>query len=127
MVRETNSRYAHPLSTIESRPTVLGVLAEGPVRYLLVSGDLDDAGWGVTGAFWLSIDGERGGFVVSPEALWTGSEMARSYRRALEREWDPERIYRYWQTQVGIAGAVMVDPQQHADSLLQIHKRVGAL
>jgi hypothetical protein len=127
MVHEAPSRFTHPLSTIESRPTVLGVLAEGPVRSLLVSGDLDDGTWGVTGAFWLSIDGERGGFVVSPEALWTGSEMARSFRRAIERGWSPERIYRYWQTQVGIAGAVMVDPQQHADSLLQIHKRVGAL
>ena len=127
MVRETQSPYTHPLSTIESRPTVLGVLAEGPVRFLLVSGDLDEGYWGVIGAFWLSIDGERGGFVVSPEALWTGSEMARCFRGAVERGWTPDRIYRYWQTQVGVAGAVMVDPQQHADTLLQIHKRVGAL
>jgi hypothetical protein len=119
---------AHPLSTIESRPTVLGVLAEGPVRCLLASGDLDDGAWGVVGAFWLSIDGERGGFVVSPEALWTGSEMARSYRNAVDRGWTPERIYGYWQTQVGVAGGgLMIDPQQHADTLLQIHKRVGAL
>ena len=119
---------AHPLSTIESRPTVLGVLAEGPVRCLLASGDLDDGSWGVVGAFWLSIDGARGGFVVSPEALWTGSEMARSYRNAIDREWTPERIYGYWQTQVGLAGGrLMIDPQQHADSLFQIHKRVGAL
>jgi hypothetical protein len=127
MLRDTQSRYAHPLSTIESRPTVLGVLAEGPVRFLLVSGDLDTGSWGVIGAFWLSIDGDRGGFVVSPDALWSGSEMARSFRGAGDRDWTAERIYRYWQTQVGVAGAVMVDPQQHADSLLQIHKRVGAL
>jgi hypothetical protein len=127
MVRDTQSRFAHPLSTIESRPTVLGVLAEGPVRFLLVSGDLDGGTWGVIGAFWLSIDGERGGFVVSPEALWTGSEMARSFRGASNRDWTAERIYHYWQTQVGVAGSVMVDPQQHADSLLHIHKRVGAL
>lgn len=123
-----DSASAHPLSTIESRPTVLSVLAEGPVRCLLASGDLDDGTWGVVGAFWLSIDGDRGGFVVSPDALWTGSEMARSYRGAVERGWTPERIYAYWCTQVGVAGGgLMLDPQQHADSLLQIHTRVGAL
>ncbi len=119
---------SHPLSTIESRPTVLGVLAEGPVRTLLASGDLDDGTWGIVGAFWLSIDGERGGFVVSPEALWIGSEMARSYRSAIARGWTAERVYRYWQTHVGIAGGgLMIDPQQHLDSLFQIHRRVGAV
>lgn len=105
----------------------MGVLAEGPVRFLQVAGDLDDGSWGVAGTFWLSMSGERGGFVVSPRALWTGSEMARSYRGARERGWTPEEIYRYWQGHVGVAGGVMIDPQQHADSLLQIHKRVGAL
>jgi len=118
------SEYAtsHPLSTIGSRPTVLTVLAEGPVRCLLASGDRDDGSWGVVGAFWLSIDGERGGVVVSPDALWIGSELARSYRGAIDRGWTAERIYGYWQTQVGVAGGrLMLDPQQHADSLLQIH------
>jgi hypothetical protein len=118
----------HPLATIESRPTVLTVLTEGPVRCLLASGDRDDGSWGVVGAFWLSIDGARGGVVVSPEALWTGSELARSYGGALERGWTAERIHAYWQTQVGMAGGrLMIDPQQHVDSLLQIHRRVGAL
>ena len=119
---------SHPLSTIESRPTVLGVLAEGPVRCLLASGYLDGGYWGVVGAFWLSIDGERGGFVVSPEALWNGSEMARSYRNAIDRGWTHEAVYSYWQSQVGVAGGnLMIDPQQHVDSLLQVHRRVGAL
>ena len=125
-------RYHHttadPLSAIEPRPTVLVVLAEGPVRCLLASGERDDGTWGVVGAFWLSIDDERGGFVVSPEALWAGSELARSYRSAMDRGWTKEQIYRYWQTQVGFAGGqLMIDPQQHADTLLQIHERVGAL
>jgi hypothetical protein len=123
----TDRAPAHPLSTIESRPTVLGVLAEGPVRCLLASGSLDDGSWGVVGAFWLSIDGERGGFVVSPDALWGGSEMARSYRNAVDRGWSHEDVYAYWHEQVGVAAGLMIDPQQHMDSLLQIHRRVGAL
>jgi hypothetical protein len=128
MVPRFEHAPAHPLSTIESRPTVLPVLTEGPVRCLLASGDLDDGSWGVVGAFWLSIDGERGGFVVSPDALWTGSEMARSHRNAVDRGWAPEDVYGYWYSQVGIAGGnLMIDPQQHVDSLLQIHRRVGAL
>ena len=51
---------------------------KGPVRQLLMSGERDDGGWGFIGAFWLSIDGRRGGFIVSPESLWHGSEMVRS-------------------------------------------------
>ena len=41
------------------------LLSEGPVRFLLVAGDQDDGRWGLVGSFWLSIDGERGGFFVS--------------------------------------------------------------
>jgi hypothetical protein len=118
---------ANPFAAADPRPTLVGVVAEGPVRFLQVAGDLDDGGWGVAGAFWLSMRGERGGFVVNPQALWIGGEMARSYRGARERGWSPEQIYRYWQGQVGVAGRVMIDPQQHAESLLRIHKRVGAL
>ncbi|MEO8292463.1 MAG: hypothetical protein ABI635_04935 [Actinomycetota bacterium] len=109
------------------RPTIMGVLAEGPVRFLQVAGDLDDGTWGVVGTFWISMSGERGGFVVNPQALWIGTEMARSYHGAKERGWTARQIYRYWEGQVGIVGRVMIDPQQHAGSLLQIHKRVGAL
>jgi hypothetical protein len=127
MTPDLEPSFSNPFAAAAPRPTIMGVLAEGPVRFLQVAGDLDDGTWGVAGTFWLSMNGERGGFVVSPQALWTGSEMARSYRGARERGWTPEQIYRYWQGQVGMAGRVMIDPQQHADSLLQIHKRMGAL
>ena len=116
-----------PLSSLEDRVTAPDALAEGPVRFLLVSGELDDARWGLVGAFWLSIDGARGGFLVSPPAIWQGSEMARSFRSAISRGWAAEEIYRYWQHQVGAAGTIMIDPQQHADTLFHVARRVGAL
>jgi hypothetical protein len=101
--------------------------AEGPVRYLLVSGELDDTSWGIVGAFWLSIDGERGGFIVAPGSVWHGSEMVRSFRGALDRGWTDARIYAYWEGQAGSPGTYMVDPQEHADSLFSVARRVGAL
>ena len=116
-----------PLSVTRDRVTAPDALAEGPVRFLLVSGELDDARWGLVGAFWLSIDGARGGFLVAPPAIWQGSEMARSFRSAVTRGWTPEEIYRYWQHQVGATGTIMIDPQQHADTLFQVARRVGAL
>ena len=116
-----------PLSATRDRVTAPDALAEGPVRFLLVSGELDDERWGLVGAFWLSIDGARGGFLVAPPAIWQGSEMARSFRSAVARGWTPEEIYRYWQHQVGATGTIMIDPQQHADTLFQVARRVGAL
>ena len=127
MVENTDLGDSSPLSRM--RDAGLGSLvSEGPVRFLLVSGTRDEGAWGVIGAFWLSIDGERGGFAVNPESLWQGSEMVRSYRSAQGRQWSAEMIYRYWQEQVGAVSAnLMVDPQQHADTLLQVYRRVGAL
>jgi len=116
-----------PLAQITEPVTAPGTLAEGPVRFLIVSGQLDDGRWGLVGGYWLSIDGQRGGFVVSPDAIWSGSEIVRSYKSALERAWDHEMIYAYWQRQVGLAGRFMIDPQQHADTLFQVARRVGAL
>ena len=116
-----------PLAALRDPVTAHDALAEGPVRFLLVSGDLDDGRWGLIGAFWLSIDGTRGGFIVAPQAIWQGSEMARSFRGALSRSWHAEDVYRYWQRQVGAAGSLMIDPQQHADTLFQVARRVGAL
>ncbi len=116
-----------PLSMIREPITAPDTLSEGPVRFLLVSGQLDDARWGLVGAYWLSIDGARGGFIVGPDAISSGSELVRSYRSGLERGWDEERIYAYWQGQVGMAGRFMIDPQQHADTLFQVARRVGAL
>jgi hypothetical protein len=115
-----------PLATVrEFLPS--GQLLEGPIRYLLVAGDLDDGRWGSIGAFWRTIDGTTGGFLVSPEAIWAGSEMVRSFRSAQARGWTVERIYAYWQAHVGVSGRSMIDPQQHADTLFQVARRVGAL
>ncbi len=116
-----------PLASLRELIATPEALAEGPVRFLLVSGRRDDASWGLVGAFWLSIDGQRGGFMVAPEAIWLGSEMVRSLKSALARGWNRERVYRWWASQVGVAGNVMVDPQQHADTLFQVARRVGAL
>ncbi len=127
----TNTEHAtweeSPLSAIHELVVAPDSLAEGPVKFLLVSGALDEDRWGLIGAFWLSIDGDRGGFVVSPEAIWSGSEMVRSYRSAIARGWTAESIFGYWQRQVGASGYVMIDPQQHADTLFHVARRVGAL
>jgi hypothetical protein len=103
------------------------LLSEGPIRFLLVSGRRDDGRWGLLGSFWRTIDGRNGGFLVSPDSIWSGSEMVRCVRSALERGWTIERIYSYWQAHVGVAGSLMIDPQQHADSLFQVARRVGAI
>lgn len=116
-----------PLASVNNPISAPEMLEEGPVRFLLVSGECDNGSWGLIGAFWLSIDGQRGGFVVSPEAIWFGSEMARSYRGAIGRQWSEEDIYLYWQGQVGMSGSVMIDPQQHADTLFQVARRLGAV
>jgi hypothetical protein len=104
-----------------------GQLLEGPVRYLLVAGERDDGRWGSIGAFWRTIDGGNGGFLVNPDAIWAGSEMVRSFRSARARGWTIERIYAYWQAHVGVSGKSMIDPQQHADTLFQVARRVGAI
>ena len=117
----------YPLAALRERIIAPDALAEGPVRFLLISGARDDATWGLIGAFWLSIDGNRGGFLVAPEAIWPGSEMVRNLRSAISRGWSHESVYRYWQSQVGAAGSLMIDPQQHADTMFQVARRVGAL
>ena len=116
-----------PLATVREILPSAHLLLDGPVRYLLVAGELDDGRWGSVGAFWRSIDGGAGGFLISPEAIWAGSEMVRSVRSAQARGWTIERIYAYWQANVGVAGHVMIDPQQHTDTLFQVARRVGAV
>jgi len=116
-----------PLASLRERIIAPDALAEGPVRFLLISGERDDTTWGLIGAFWLSIDGRRGGFLVAPEAIWAGSEMVRNLKSALTRGWSHEAVYRYWQSQVGAADSLMIDPQQHADTMFQVARRVGAL
>ena len=95
-----------PLGSFAERVPTPDLLSEGPVRFLLVSGDQDDGAWGLVGSFWLSIDGERGGFFVSPQSLWRGSEMVRSFKSARARGWTDVDIYSYWQGQVGHLGLV---------------------
>jgi hypothetical protein len=116
-----------PLAAIREPVTAPDTLSEGPVKFLLVSGQLDDGRWGLVGSYWVSIDGARGGFIVAPPAIWSGSELVRSFRSGEERGWSAERIYAYWQSQVGMAGRFMIDPQQHADTLFQVARRIGAL
>jgi hypothetical protein len=116
-----------PLATVRDTLPSAHLLSHGPVRYLLVAGERDDGLWGSIGAFWRAIEGGRGGFLVSPDAIWGGSEMVRSFRSAQARGWTVERIYAYWQAHVGVAGKLMIDPQQHADTLFQVARRVGAI
>ncbi len=97
------------------------------MRFLLLSGELDDGSWGLVGAFWLSIDGGRGGFIVSPEALWRGSEMVRSYRGALARGWTEGTIYAYWDGLAGSVDTFMVDPSKQAESLFEVARLVEAI
>jgi hypothetical protein len=116
-----------PLATVREILPSTHLLSKGPVRYLLVAGEQDGGMWGSIGAFWRTIDGWSGGFLVSPDAIWAGSEMVRSFRSAQGRGWSIDRIYAYWQAHVGIAGRLMIDPQQHADTLFQVARRVGAI
>lgn len=126
-VNRTTWDQLSPLAAVHEPVTEPSALSMGPVKFLLVSGQLDDGRWGLVGAYWVTIDGSKGGFVVSPDAIWTGSELVRSLRGALTRGWDDDTIYSYWRSQVGMAGKVMIDPQQHADTLFHVARRVGAL
>ena len=89
----------------------------GPVKYLLVSQTADDGRSGFVGALWVSIDGQRGGFVASPKAMWAASEMARNHGAALERGWTPETIFRYWADTHGDQDRLRFDPPGTALSL----------
>src|SRR5215211_1133770 len=86
-----------PLAAVRNILPAPELLSLGPIRFLLVAGEKDDGAWGLLGAFWRTIDGEEGGFLVSPDALWAGSEMVRSFRGAESRGWTVDRIYAYWQ------------------------------
>ena len=83
----TDATTLDPMSSFELvRPATSPDLdGEGPVRYLLVTGKQDDGLWGPVGAVWLSEDGERGGFLVHPWALFEGSDFVRGYRSARDR------------------------------------------
>lgn len=119
---------ASPLTLVTDAVTFPELRSEGRVHYLVTSGERDSGAWGVIGAFWLSWDGERGGFLVNPNALYIGSEMVRSYRGALRRGWTNEEIYRYWQGRVGRRNErLKVDRQQQADSLMRLNQMISSL
>jgi hypothetical protein len=100
--------------------------AEGPVRYLLVSGKQDDGVWGPVGAVWLSEDTRRGGFLVHPWGLFEGSEFVRGYRSALKRGWVPESIYRYWQREVW-RGTYAIDRERGSETLGLLNDLLSSL
>lgn len=99
---------------------------ERRVRFLIVNGRQDDGFWGPVGAMWLSEDGARGGFLVNPYALWNGSEIARSYRGARKRGWEPEAIFGYWSNEIW-RGPYSVDEAQGAETLWLLAELVNAL
>jgi hypothetical protein len=117
---------ASPFATPPPSVVLPHINTEGPVRFLLVSGEKDDSRWGIVGAIWLSEDGARGGYLLSPTALWHGREMVRNYRSALSRGWSDVAIFDYWKEQTGILGTYMIDPPRHADALFDLARIVGA-
>ena len=125
LTRRTQARSDSPFAMLDA-PTSASILTEGPVRYLLVSGRQDDGSWGPVGAIWLSEDGRRGGFLVSPWALWAGSELVRGYRSALARRWSPAEVYGYWRAEVW-PGAHVVDEERDAGSLRLLADLIEAL
>ena len=116
-----------PLSTVHEPLSQPGALSEGPVKFLLVSGATDDGRWGLVGAYWLSIDGgARWVRRFAERHLDRQRNRAKPHGSASIAGWDAERIYAFWRKQVGMAGRVMIDPQQHADTLFHVARRVGA-
>jgi hypothetical protein len=130
MSEQTDERWseASPLTLVTDAVTFPELRSEGRVHYLVASGERDSGAWGVIGAFWLSWDEERGGFLVNPNALYVGSEMVRSHRSALRRGWTNEQIYRYWQSRVGRKNErLKVDRQQQTDSLMRLNQTISSL
>lgn len=115
-----------PVAVVGDSVRVPEVEAEGPVRYLTLSGERDDATWGVLGMVWLSIDEGRGGFLASPSSPWRGSEMARSYESARRRGFTPVEIFGYWRGATDGDG-YHVDPERGAESLRLLSELVAAL
>lgn len=115
-----------PLASVFELPAAR-ILSEVPVRFLLVAGTRDNMEWGVVGAIWLDLEGLNGGCLISPGAIWSGSEMARNYKNALSRGWTEDRIFSYWGDQIGASGDFMIDTEQRADALFQVARLVGTL
>ena len=98
------------------------------MRFLLVSGELDDARGAWSAPTGSRSTGAAAGSSSPREAIWHGQrDGAQLQERDVGAGGTPSTIYAYWQEQVGMAGTVMIDPQQHADTLFQVARRVGAL
>jgi hypothetical protein len=121
---EERSEQASPFALAEP-PTTVALETEGPVRYVLVNGQQDDGAWGPLAAVWRSEDGERGGVVVDPWALWAGAEVVRGHESAVRRGWSSEQVYAYWRTEVW-PGQV-VDEERAAGSLRLLWELLAAL
>jgi hypothetical protein len=121
---ETRSDEASPFALGEP-PTTRALETEGPVRYVLVNGRQDDGQWGPLAAVWRSEDGERGGVVVDPWALWAGAEIVRGHESAVRRGWSSEQVYAYWRSEVW-PGQV-VDEERTAGSLRLLLELLAAL
>lgn len=115
-----------PISVVGDSVRVPDLEAEGPVRYLTLSGERDDATWGVLGMVWLSADGARGGFLASPSSPWRGSEMARSYESARRRGFTPAEISAYWR-EAADGDGYHVDTERGAESLRLLSELVAVL
>jgi len=115
-----------PLARVHGSPASR-ILSEGQVRFLLVSGPRDDTTWGLVGAIWLRAEGDEGGFLVSPDAVWSGSEIAHNYKNAVSRGWTDEDIFTYWGDHTGATGDLMVDSEQEAESLFLVARQVGVI
>ena len=117
-----------PLASENERIAASYALSEGPVRFLLVSGELGRRTLG-PGRRVLALDrrGARWVLRLAAVALARQRDGAELQERAGRAAGPPSDIYAYWQGQVGIAGSFMIDPQQHADTLFQVARRVGAL
>jgi hypothetical protein len=108
-------------------PSAPELEAEGHVRYLMVFGRQDDGAWGPLGAFWLSRDAERGGFLVHPWAIEPGSEMARSHRGALARGFTPEADFDYWANEPWTGANILVDRERRAGTLALVSALLDVL
>ena len=115
-----------PLARVHGSPSA-SILSEGQVRYLLVSGPRDDTTWGLVGAIWLRFEGDEGGYLVSPDAIWSGSEIAHNFKNAVSRGWTEEEIFNYWGDHTGATGDLMVDSEQEAESLFLVARQIGVI
>jgi hypothetical protein len=77
---------------------VMEIADDVGVRFVPAFAPQDDGRRVLLGVLWLSLDDEAVGFVVHPQAIWSGGEIARSIQGALRRGWTPGRIYAYWRT-----------------------------